>query len=155
MMLWQRNFLASMGIFAVQPSFFGSVNHIALSQGPAPYTAMWHGSWIRSKAVTLGITGPTMDLQLLRTIGATRHHRGTSNRLANDDISICYRNKYHNFGVFLQSNPRHIYIYVYINIYYRYDIYIYIFPILLIIRGEEGSKCRVISFIFHSASTIH
>ena len=145
-MLWQRNFLASMGIFGVQPLFCGSVNHIAiycppttsLSQGPAPYTAMWHGSWIRSKAVTLGITGPTMDLQLLRTIGATRHHRGTSNRLGNDDISICYRNKYHSFGVFLQINPRHIYnIYIYLS-YFTYNSR----------RGRLQVSCHFIHFPF-------
>lgn len=116
------NMLSTMGIFAVQLLVLGGRKAL-----PAPYTAMWHGSWVL----------------IQRRIGAAENTSGTKNRGGNDDISICYRNTYHHFGSFwegsLSSNSSTS------SLFLSLSLFTFFF------RGEEGSKCCVISFTFHPA----
>ena len=113
------NILSTMGIFAVQLLVLGG--HKAL---PAPYTAMWHGSWVLIWRRCHWVT-TLLVMMILAYVTGTH------------TIILDH------FGGSLSSNSSTSSLFLSLSL-------------LSFFRGvSEGSKCWVISFIFHSARSNH
>ena len=107
-----------MGIFAVQLLVLGGRKAL-----PAPYTAMWHGSWVLIQRRCHWVT--TLLVMMILT-----YVTGTHTIILDHFCGISFFKFIHVISLSL-------------------SLFTFFF------RGEEGSKCRVISFIFHSARSNH